>query len=58
MDAIEQRSRSNKEGGFVRVFVASRDNPYDTEQNVQSQMAEITCDVRWKLSEEVKKLTV
>lgn len=58
VDAIEQRSRSNKEGGFVRVFVASRDNPYDTEQNVQSQMAEITCDVRWKLSEEVKKLTV
>lgn len=58
VDAIEQRSRLNKEGGFVRIFVASRDNPYDTEQNVQSQMAEITCDVRWKLSEEVKKLTV
>ena len=58
VDAIEQRSRLNKEGGFVRIFVASRDNPYDTEQNVQFQMAEITCDVRWKLSEEVKKLTV
>ena len=58
VDAIEQSSRSNKEGGFVRVFVASRENPYDTEQNVQSQMAEITCDAKWKLSEEVKKLTV
>lgn len=58
VDAIEQNSRSNKEGGFVRVFVASRENPYDTEQNVQSQMAEITCDVKWKLSEAVKKLTV
>ena len=58
VDAIEQSSRSNKEGGFVRVFVASRETPYDTEQNVQSQMAEITCDVKWKLSEEVKKLTV
>lgn len=58
VDAIEQNSRSDKEGGFVRVFVASRENPYDTEQNVQSQMAEITCDVKWKLSEEVKKLTV
>ena len=58
VDAIEQNSRSNKEGGFVRVFVASRENPYDTEQNVQSQMAEITCDAKWELSEEVKKLTV
>lgn len=58
VDAIEQRSRSNKEGGFVRVFVASRENPYDIEQNVQFQMAEITSDVKWKLSEEVKKLTI
>lgn len=58
VDAIEQKSRANKEGGFVRVFVASRENPYVTEQNVQSQMSEITCDAKWKLSEEVKKLTV
>lgn len=58
VDAIEQRSRSNKEGGFVRVFVASREKPYDTERNVQSQMAEITCDVKWRQSEEVKKLTI
>ena len=58
VDAIEQKARTNKEGGFVRVFVASRENPYVTEQNVQSQMSEITCDAKWKQSEEVKKLTV
>ena len=58
VDAIEQRSRSNKEGGYVRVFVASRENPYDTEQNVQAEMAEIANDEKWKLLEEVKKLTV
>lgn len=58
VDAIEQRSRSNKEGGYVRVFVASRENPYYTEQNVQAEMAEIANDEKWKLLEEVKKLTV
>lgn len=58
VDAIEQRSRSNKEGGYVRIFVASRENPYDTEQNVQAEMAEIANDEKWKLLEEVKKLTV
>lgn len=58
VDGIEQRARSNKEGGFVRVFVSSRENPYDTERNAQSQMAEITCDKKWEISEEVKKLTV
>ena len=58
VDGIEQRPRLNKEGGFVRVFVASRENPYNTEQNVQLQMAKITCDKKWEQSEEVKKLTV
>lgn len=48
VDGIEQRARSNKEGGFVRVFVSSRENPYDTERNAQSQMAEITCDKNGK----------
>ncbi len=58
VDGIEQRARSNKEGGFVRVFVSSRENPYDTEQKAQFQMAEITCDEKWKISGEVKKLTI
>lgn len=58
VDGIEQRARSDKEGGFVRVFVSSRENPYDTEHNAQSQMAEITRDEKWKMPEEVKKLTV
>lgn len=58
VDGIEQRSRSNKVGGFVRVFVSSRETPYDTEKIAQSQMAEITCDEKWEISGEVKKLTV
>lgn len=58
VDGIEQLPRSNKEGGFVRVFVASRESPYDTERNVQFQMAEIACDKKWEQSEEVKKLTI
>lgn len=58
VDGIEQRARSNKEGGFVRIFVSSRENPYDTEQKAQFQMAEITCDEKWKISEEIKKLTI
>lgn len=58
VDGIEQRSRSDKDGGLVRVFVASRENPHNTEQNAQSQMAEITCDKKWIISDEVKKLTV
>lgn len=58
VDGIEQQSRADKQGGFVRVFVASHDNSYATEQAVLLRMSEITGDVNWENIKEVKMLTL
>ena len=56
VDGIEQKSREDKPGGFVRVFVSSRDNPCDTEQSILLQMSQITGDVKWEQIKNVKAL--
>lgn len=58
VDDIEQMSREDKPGGFVRVFVSPRDNPYDTEQSILLQMSQITGDVKWEQMKNVKALTL
>ena len=58
VDGIEQRSREDKPDGFVRVFVASRENPYETENAVLLRMSEITGDAKWKQIKDVKALTL
>lgn len=58
VDGIEQQSRADKQGGFVRLFVASHDNSYATEQAVLLRMSEITGDVNWENIKEVKMLTL
>ena len=58
VDGIEQMSRGDKPGGFVRVFVSSRENPYDTEQVILHQMAKITGDAKWEQIKNVKALTL
>ena len=58
VDRIEQKSREDKPGGFVRVFVSSRDNPYDTEQAILYQMSRITGDAKWEHIKNVKALTL
>ena len=58
VDGIEQRSREDKQGGFVRVFVSSRENPYNTEQVVLLRMSQITNDLKWKTHKNVKVLTL
>ena len=42
----------------MRVFVSTRDNPYDTEQFVLRQMAQITSDSKWEQIQNVKALTL
>lgn len=58
VDDIEQVSREDKPGGFVRVFVSSRNNPYDTEQSILLQMSQITGDAKWEQTKNVKALTL
>ena len=58
VDGIEQKSREDKPGGFVRVFVSFRDNPYDTEQAILHQMSQITGDTKWEQIKNVKALTL
>lgn len=58
VDGIEQMSRGDKPGGFVRVFVSSRENPYDTEQAILHQMSNITGDAKWEQIKNVKALTL
>ncbi|XBX06754.1 hypothetical protein QMP26_00610 [Enterocloster clostridioformis] len=58
VDGIKQQSRADKQGGFVRVFVAYHDNSYATEQVVLLRMSEITGDVNWENIKEVKMLTL
>lgn len=58
VDDIEQMSRRDKPGGFVRVFVSTRDNPYDTEQSILRQMSQITGDPKWEQIKNVKALTL
>lgn len=58
VDGIEQRARDDMQGGVVRVFVSSSDNPQDTEQAIFLRMAQITEDVNWRQSKNVKVLTL
>lgn len=58
VDGIEQKSRVNKPGGCVRVFVADHENPRAIEQSVRCCMAEISEDEHWRNIEEVKTLTL
>ena len=58
VDGIEQMPRGDKPGGFVRVFVSFRDNPYDTEQAILHQMSQITGDTKWEQIKNVKALTL
>ena len=58
VDGIEQKSREDKPGGFVRIFVSSRNNPYETEQSILFQMSQITGDAKWEQIKNVKALTL
>ena len=58
VDNIEQMSREDKPGGFVRVFVSPRDNSYDTEQSILRRMSQITGDPKWEQIKNVKALTL
>lgn len=58
VDGIEQQSRNDKSGGFVHIFVTSRDNPSTTERAVRLQMSKITGDTNWENIKEVKVLTI
>lgn len=58
VDGIEQQSRADKPNGFVRLFIASRHNPYETEQVIAEHMAEITSDLMWKDFAKIKMLTL
>ena len=55
---LRQMSRGDKPGGFVRVFVSSRENPCDTEQAILRQMSKITGDAKWEQIKNVKALTL
>lgn len=56
-DNQTQQARQNKEGGFVRLFVASsRSDKQTTEQSIMEQMASITGDEKWRNRQEIKSL--
>lgn len=58
VDGIEQKSRHNKNGGFVRVFITTNDNPLQSEKEICSCMATVTADGKWNSPQEIKCLTV
>ena len=59
VDGIQQEARSEKQGGFVHLFVAnSGSDPQIVERNVALRMAQVTNDENWLLEEKVKHLTI
>ena len=59
-DGREQRPRSDREGGYVRVFIAANEgtNRADFEQSVRQKMVETTSDPDWADASKVKTLTL
>lgn len=58
VDGIEQQPRSDKPGGFVRIFVASNKDTNATEAAVLMRMSEVTGDADWENIKKVKALTL
>lgn len=58
VDGIEQESRHNKDGGFVRVFITGNNNPLQSEKEICERMATETTDDEWRNSLSIKCLTV
>lgn len=58
VDGIEQESRHNKDGGFVRIFITGNNNPFQSEKEICERMATETTDDEWRNSLAIKCLTV
>ncbi len=58
VDCIEQKSRHNKDGGFIRVFISQNNNPLQSEKEICDRMAAVTSDDNWKNPQAIKCLTV
>lgn len=57
VDGQEQISRTDKEEGFVRLFICSnRNNKQNTEESICNEMANITNDLKWKSGAEEKDI--
>lgn len=50
VDQQQQRPRSDKDGGFVRLFIRSADTPdkSEVEAEIYNKMAQITHDEKWR----------
>jgi len=58
VDGVEQESRHNRTGGFIRVFITSNSNPLQAEKDIRIHMATETDDDEWNNLQAVKCLTV
>jgi DNA helicase-2/ATP-dependent DNA helicase PcrA len=58
VDGIEQESRHDKSGGFVRVFIINNNDPLQAEKSICIRMAAETDDNEWQKPQSIKCLTV
>lgn len=59
-DKREQKPRSDRAGGFVRVFIATNEGTVrgQFENYVRKEMANVTSDTSWLVPSEIKTLTI
>lgn len=58
VDGIQQVSRTDKQGGIIRLFITDSDDAYTCEQLVRGIMKELSSDEKWENIENVKCLTL